>query len=339
MKKHAEARDSFKTGHLRHPIVAATAAARRIRPFVRRTPLVPSPALSEATGAEVALKLECWQVTRSFKVRGAYNFLLSLGPAARGVGLVAASAGNHALGVAHAARGLGFEATLMVPTGASRGKVEATRRLGARVVERGATYDEAEDAALELASQTKALFVHAFDDPRVGEGQGTVGLELAEDWPEVDDVVVPVGGGGLAAGVAMAVKEARPGVRVIGVQPEASAPMAASFGAGRFVEVPIGPSLADGLAGRTSRSSFERCRAWLDGVWTVSEPAIARAMVWCLERERLVVEGSGAVGVAALLEAGRAFSGRRVAVVLTGGNVDGAVLRGVMGRCRQDGAG
>lgn len=312
------------------------AAAARIARYVWRTPLVESLALTRRTGGVVALKCETWQRTRSFKVRGAFSRLTLLDAAERARGVVAASAGNHALGVALAARTLGVTATVVVPEAAPAAKAEAAWALGAEVVRRGGGYDAAEAYARELAAERGAVFVHPFSDPAVVAGQGTVGLELAADWPECDQVVVPVGGGGLACGIAAALlglagEGATPKrARVVGVQSDASPAMAAAFRAGRVVPVPVGPTLADGLAGQIDAASFELARRLLDDMVTVPEAAIAEAMAWCVTEERIVAEGAAAAAVAALLTGAVDAGGRRTAVVLSGANVDGPVLRGVL---------
>ncbi len=294
-------------------------ARTRIRGHVWPTPLVEEPALASARGQAVHLKMECWQRTGSFKVRGAFCKMLSLSTAERRRGVIAVSAGNHAQGVALAARELGVHAQIVMPETASRVKVDAVRSLGAEVVLRGGDYDEAEAALRELLEESGRTLVHPFEDPLVIAGQGTVGLEIALSGADVDVVLIPAGGGGLAVGSAVALKTLRPGVRVFGVQSEASAPLVAAYRAGRHVPVAYGPSLADGLHGDTSDAMVELALRHLDGVLTVSESAIARAMRYLYEEQRVVVEGSAAASVAALLE-GIAPEGAAVAV-LSGRNV------------------
>jgi threonine dehydratase len=280
-------------------------------------------------GGRAWLKLECWQPTGSFKVRGALSVLTALSPAERGRGVVAASAGNHALGVAYALQCLGgrVPATVFVPTSAPRAKVEKLRTFPVTVVEEGATYDDAVAQAAAHAERTGATSIHAYDDPRTASGQGTVALEILEQAPEVGTIVVPVGGGGLVSGIAAAIKERRPDVRIVAVQPEASPALRESIAQRRaLLEYPAGPTLADGLAGGIGTTVFAH-RHLIDEVVTVSEREIEDAIVALVTHDQVVAEGSGAVGVAAL-RAGRlaAGGGRETAAVVTGGNIDARVL-------------
>jgi threonine dehydratase len=302
-------------------------ARERIRSHLPPTPLRRSLAVPDA---ELWLKLECWQPTGSFKVRGATSLLAALGEDERARGVVAASAGNHALGVAFAAERLGGRATttLFVPTTAPRAKVEKLRRFPVDVREVGTTYDEAVEAAERFQAESGAVFVHAFEDPRTAAGQGTVGLEILDACPEVGAVLVPVGGGGLVAGVAVAVKALAPGVRVVAVQPEASPALRESLRLGRpLLTYAAAPTLADGLAGGVGAIAFEH-RGLIDDVVTVTEDEIADAIVALLAADQVVAEGAGAVGVAAV-RAGRVVSpsGRPTVAIVTGGNVDVDVLR------------
>ncbi|HEX9187140.1 MAG TPA: threonine/serine dehydratase, partial [Vicinamibacteria bacterium] len=271
--------------------------------YLRPTPLRESGALP---GLDLRLKLECWQPTGSFKVRGALHALSTLDEEERGRGVVAASAGNHALGVAYAASRLGgaVRATLFVPRTAPRAKVDKLRRFPVAVRETGETYDDAVVAAHAFARETGAVYVHAFEDRQTAAGQGTVGLEVMEECPEVATVVVPVGGGGLIAGVATAVKARAPDVRVVAVQPSASPALRESLRAGRaLLTYPAGPTLADGLAGGIGQVAFDH-RDLVDEVVTVSEEEIGDAIVALVAQDQVVAEASGAVGVAAL-RAGR----------------------------------
>jgi len=304
-------------------------AYRRIEGGVRRTPIVADPILSEAHGAAVRLKLECWQETGSFKLRGALNRVARLTPEERSRGLIAVSAGNHAFAVAHAAAALGLDFLAVMPRHAPQVKVEGVRRLGAQVVLRGETYDEAAVAAAELERETGRTFVHPFEQPDVIAGQGTVGLEMALQEPLPEVVLVPAGGGGLIVGVAVVVKALSPRTRVIGVQSEASAPFVAAAKAGRHVPVAFGPSLADGLHGDTTPDMVDIALRHVDGFVAVSEAAIRHAVRHLFATRRLVVEGSGAVGVAALME-GVAPPGSTTAI-LSGGNIDPATLLEVVG--------
>jgi len=289
------------------------------------TPLRPSLA---APGREVLLKLECWQPTGSFKVRGALNLLASLSAAERARGVVAASAGNHALGVALAASRVGdVRATLFVPTTAPRAKVDKLRRFPVEVLETGETYDDAVLAAREFEERTGAVFVHAFDDVRTASGQGSLALELLAECPAPAAILVPVGGGGLLAGIATVVKARSPRTRIVAVQPAASPALAESLRLGRaLLTYPAGPTLADGLAGGIGEIAYLH-RDLIDDVVNVPEPEIEAAMVALLAHDQVVAEASGAVGVAALRAGLVAIEadGPIVAVV-TGGNVDARVL-------------
>ncbi len=294
--------------------------------FLAPTPLRPSFALRDH--GEVLLKLECWQPTGSFKVRGALHLLASLSEQERRRGVVAASAGNHALGVAFAAQavGGGTRVTLFVPRTAPRAKVGKLRAFPVEVREIGDTYDEAHVEAESYAARTGAVVAHAFEDPRVAAAQGTVGLELLAQRRDLAAVVVPVGGGGLISGLAAAVKAEAPAVRIVAVQPEASPALRESLRRGRaLTEYEAGPTLADGLAGGIGEIVF-RHRHLIDDVVTVTEAEIEDAMVSALADDQLVVEGSGAVSLAAV-RSGRVPVEGPVALVVTGANVDSSVLR------------
>jgi len=276
------------------------------------------------------LKLECWQPTGSFKVRGATNFIASLSAEQRRGGVVAASAGNHALGVAFAAAILGgnLEVTLFVPRTAPRSKLAKLRSFPVSVREDGETYDEAHALAIAYAETAGATYVHAFDDPRTAAGQGTVALEILEEMPGVGTVVVPVGGGGLIAAMAAAIKDRAPQARIVAVQPEASPSLRESIRRGEaLLEFPAAPTIADGLAGGIGEIVFAH-RDLIDEVVVVPEAAIEDAIVALLAEDQVVAEGSGAVGVAALraglVESAR--DGRPVVAVVTGGNIDAPVL-------------
>lgn len=281
------------------------------------------------------LKLEAWQPTGSFKVRGALNVLLALTPEERRRGIVAASAGNHALGVAFAADTLGEATplTLFVPETAPRAKIEKLRAYRVNVRERGRSYDEVYAVALEFAETHGATFVHAFDDPRTAAGQGTLGLEILEALPDVGTIVVPVGGGGLIAAIAVAVKARRPEVRIVAVQPSASPAVRQSLRAGRpLLDYAAAPTLADGLAGGIGEILWAH-RELLDDVVEVSEDEIETAMASLVAHDQVIAEGSGAVGVAAVAT-GRVRPGNNegVAVVVTGGNVEARVLAEILAR-------
>jgi threonine dehydratase len=297
---------------------------------IRETPALSSRTLAQRTGITAALKAENLQRTGSFKIRGALAKIASLGAACED-GVVCASAGNHAQAVAYAARERGVSCEVFMPESAPIAKAEATTALGARVRLVGESVDESLAAALEHAHAAGHAFVHPFDDPVVIAGQGTVGLELVEQLPDLRRVLVPVGGGGLISGIAIAVKSARPDVEVIGVQVEACAPFPTSLAAGEPIAVASAMTIADGIAvKRPGALTLELIQRWVDGLVVVSEDEVAEAMVFLLERAKLVVEGAGAVGVAALL-AGRTGAeddgdAGTTAVILSGGNVDPGLL-------------
>jgi threonine dehydratase len=298
-------------------------ARESFRGIVRRTPLLPSRTLSELARGEVLLKAENLQHTGSFKVRGAMHRLAALTPDERRRGVIAASAGNHAQGVAVAARAHDVAATVVMPRTTPLAKVEATRGYGATVVLHGDSYDEARAEADRLAREHGLVQIPAFDDERIIAGQGTCGLEIVEDCPDVEVVIVPVGGGGLIAGIAIAVKALAPEARIIGVQAEAAPGAARSFATGARTAVTPGPTIAEGVAvSGPGDMTFPLIQHYIDDMVIVSEDAIAEAMVLLIERTKLVVEGAGAVGVAALMSRAVDVQGKRAAVVISGGNVD-----------------
>lgn len=307
------------------------AAAARLRGRILRTPLEFSRAQSLRHGLDIHYKLECWQPTRSFKVRGAINAVALLDRAKRERGLVTASAGNHGQAVALAALEFGAPATIFVPADAPDAKKRRIRALGATLDESAADYDEAERIAAEFARERGLEFVHAFSDDAVVAGQGTVGLEIMEDLPAVRTVVLPVGGGGLIAGVGTYLKTIAPGVRVIGVQSVETRVMHASLAAGRVVELPVTPTLADGLAGGIDVRSFERVRRFSDEVILVEEAAIADAVRTMWREDGIAVEGSAATVVAALPLLRERIEGP-VAAVISGANIDAARLAGLLAR-------
>lgn len=288
----------------------------------RVTPMEGSRYLSRLVAAPVHLKCENLQRTGSFKVRGAYVRIAGLRPEERAAGVVAASAGNHAQGVALAASLLGVRSTVFMPSGAPLPKVAATRDYGAEVRLHGHVVDETLRAAQEYAQETGAVFIHPFDHPDIVAGQGTVGLEILDQCPEVRTIVVGMGGGGLAAGVAVAVKAVRPEVRVVGVQAAGAAAYPPSLAAGRPVALDAVATMADGIkVGCPGEVPFAIVRELVDEVCTVTEDELSSALLLCLERAKLVVEPAGASPVAALLSRPEAFDGPVVAV-LSGGNVD-----------------
>lgn len=306
------------------PFSEITAAADRIGRHVRRTPVLAQESLSALFGFDLVLKAEHLQRTGSFKVRGALNRLHDLGP---GTGVVAASAGNHAQGVAYAAGVYELRATIFMPAAAPLPKIAATRGYGAdvRLVDGGV--EACMDAASATATETGAVYVHPFDDPLVIAGQGTAGLEITEEIEDIDAVLVPIGGGGLIAGVAVALRERSPATQIIGVEAQRAPAMRASLRAGRVTEIDARPTIADGIALKApSERTFAHAHALVDDVVEVTEEEIAESVLLLLERAKAVVEPSGAASVAALL-AGRIPSDLdRVVAITSGGNVDPLVL-------------
>ncbi|MFB6163724.1 MAG: threonine ammonia-lyase [Haloarculaceae archaeon] len=308
------------------------AAQDRVAETSRHTPLDYSHTFSAMTGADVHLKLETFQRTGSFKIRGATNRIATLTDDERAAGVVTASAGNHAQGVALAATRTGVDSKIVMPSHAPVSKVEATRNYGAEVVLHGVDYDEAADYAHELAAEEDRTYVHAFDDPAVMAGQGTIGLEILDDLPEVDTVVVPIGGGGLISGVATAVARQKPDARVIGVQAEGASSVADSLQKGRVVEREGVNTIADGIATRrVGDRTFDVIRERVDEVVTVSDAEIAVALTRLLERSKTLVEGAGAVPLAALLADRFEYEeGEVIVPLLSGGNIDLNVLTTVI---------
>jgi threonine dehydratase len=312
---------------------AIEAARARLRGAIYQTPCPYSQTLSELTGSRCYVKLENLQMTGSFKERGAANLLLQLDAAERRRGVVAASAGNHGLAVAFHASRLGIPATIVMPSHAPLIKATSARRYGAEVVLHGANYDEAYERARALEAERGAVFVHPFDDPRVVAGQGTLGLELLEQMEGVDAVIVPVGGGGLVAGVALAIKGHRPSVRVIGVQADAAPCLERALQAGTRVRVAAGATIADGIAVRqVGEVTFALAARLVDEVVTVDEEELANAVLHLLEIEKTVVEGAGAAPLAALLHRQLDLADRRVVLVLSGGNIDVTMLARIIER-------
>ncbi|WP_144799734.1 threonine ammonia-lyase [Halorubrum depositum] len=309
------------------------AARDRVDGVARHTPLERSRTFSEMSGADVRLKLENFQRTGAFKIRGAMNRIATLSEAEREAGVVTASAGNHAQGVALAAQRAGVDATVVMPKFAPVSKVKATRGYGASVRLEGVDYDEAQAYAHELEREEGRTYVHAFDDPVVMAGQGTLGLEIVDDCPELDTVVVPIGGGGLISGVAVAIKAQLPDVRVVGVQAEGAASAAKSLEAGEVVEIDSVDTIADGIATRAvGEETLEVMAEYVDEVVAVDDREIALALTLLLERSKTLVEGAGAVSLAAILsEAFEYDDGETVVAALCGGNIDlnrlGTVIR------------
>ncbi len=310
------------------------AARARLGRAIYHTPCPQSLTLSKLCGCRIYFKLENLQMTGSFKERGALNKLLQLTERERKAGVIAASAGNHAQGVAYHATRLGIQSIIVMPRPTPLIKVTNTRDLGGEVILHGANYDEALAHAKQLAAERGLTFVHAFDDEAIIAGQGTIGLELLEEEAAFDAVVVPIGGGGMVSGVAVALKESRPNIRIIGVEPDAFPSMKRAVEAGHPVEVPAHQTIADGLAvKRSGERTCEVVRHYVDDIVTVNEDEIASAILKLLEIEKTVVEGGGAVGLAALMF-GKIpdIEGKTVAVIVSGGNIDPTLLSKIIER-------
>ena len=309
-------------------------AREKMKGIVHTTPLDFSQTFSNLSHHnQVYLKLENLQKTGSFKVRGSYNKLTSLSKEELEKGVVAASAGNHAQGVAYSSQMLGIPCTIVMPKGAPLSKISATRQYGAEVILEGNVFDDALAHALELKENMGATFVHAFDDEAIIAGQGTVGLEILEQLPDMEAILCPVGGGGLIAGIALAVKEKNPNIRVYGVQAIACPSMKQSLIENKPVMVDSTPTMADGIAvKKPGIHPFEIVQKYVDDIFVVDEMEIARTMLLLLERNKLLVEGSGAVSLAALLYQKVNFKDKKVAAVISGGNVDVSFISRIIER-------
>ncbi len=309
-------------------------AQQNIKGVVRRTPLFFTSTFSNKCDCNIYLKCENKQKTGAFKLRGAYNKLVCLTEEEKSKGVIASSAGNHAQGVAYAATAFGVKSTIVMPVTAPQAKVQATRGYGAEVVQSGQVFDDAAAKAVELQKETGATYLHPFNDVDLMAGQGTIGLEILEDLPEADIILVPIGGGGLISGIATAVKSLKPEIRVIGIQPEVIASTKASLEKNEIVTLPGVKSLADGISVATPGSlCFEYIKKYVDEVVTVTENEIANAMFNLMERNKLVTEGSGAAPMAALL-AGKisGVKGKNVVALVSGGNVDIATAAKIIER-------
>ncbi|MDE1725091.1 MAG: threonine ammonia-lyase [Thaumarchaeota archaeon] len=292
------------------------------RNVIRRTPLESSHSFSVMTGSKIYLKSECLQKTGSFKVRGAYAKIASLSKEEKRKGVITASAGNHAQGVAYASALEKISCTIVMPVNASPAKVSATRSYGANVILEGSVYDESSAKAAELAEKTGATIVHAFDDETVIAAQGVIGLEIMEDLPDVDEIYVPIGGGGLAAGILKAVKTKKPKVKVVGVQSAGFPAMKKSFDAGRLQSVSGHRTIADGISVKTpGQSTFKIINELIDDIVLVDDSTIVKAMFLLMERSKMVVEPAGAVALAHLLDK-KPAKGKKVVPILSGGNID-----------------
>ena len=302
-----------------------------LAPVLNRTPMLPAKGC--VPDCRFYLPADCLQKTGAFKLRGAYYKLSTLTDEEKARGVIACSAGNHAQGVAFAARDMGIPATICIPAGAPLSKIEATRSYGANVVLVPGVYDDAHAEAVRLRDEQGLTFIHPFDDERVMAGQGTIGLEIAEQLPDVDAVLVPIGGGGLIAGVASALRQLKPACRIIGVQAAGAASMADSLRAGHILTLPEVHTVADGIQVKTpGEKTFAICREAVDEVVTVGEAEIASAILTVLERQKLMVEGAGAVGVAAAMYGELDLRGKTVCALLSGGNLDVTMLERIITR-------
>jgi len=303
-------------------------AKKKIDSVIAKTPLAFAPYLSEITEADVYLKKENLQITGAFKIRGAYNKIASLTDEQRSCGVIAASAGNHAQGVALSASLFGIKAVIIMPESTPLTKINGVKHYGAEVILAGTNYDEAYAYASEYGAKHSLTFVHPFQDPFVIAGQGTIGLEILENCENLDAVIVPIGGGGLASGIATAIKETNPNIRVIGVSASGAPAFKNSFDMKQPIDSLSVRTIADGIAVRdTSPITLEYALKYIDEVISVDDAEIASAILYLLEKQKLVVEGAGAVGVAALLHDKVAdIKNKRIAVVLSGGNMDVTLL-------------
>ncbi len=311
--------------HVTYPDIQAAAA--RLAQVIVNTPLDHSQTYSQLSHNHIYLKFENMQRTGSFKIRGAYNKISALADEERNRGVIAASAGNHAQGVAYAARLLHIPCTIVMPKMASLSKVEATRRYGASIVLHGQNYDDAYEKARELQNETRYTFVHAFDDPDVIAGQGTIGIELLQQNPNLDAIIVPVGGGGLIAGIAIAAKSINPNIKIYGVEASGAACFRRSLDAGDITTLESVSTIADGIAvKRPGNITWGAVRDLVDDIFVVEDEAIARTMVMLMERSKVITEGASASALTAVLTHHLPFENKQVAVVLSGGNVDVMLL-------------
>lgn len=306
-------------------------SAEDLKGIARVTSLIESPALS--TNGQVFLKTENLQVTGSFKLRGAYCRIKQLTPEERKKGVIACSAGNHAQGVALAATKEGISSMICLPEDSPIFKVEATKRYGAEVVRVKGVFDDAYNRAVELQKETGRIFIHPFNDESVICGQGTIGLEIMEQLPDVDVILVPIGGGGLISGIAFAAKSINPNVKVYGVEPDGAASMKNALEKGRPEKLEHMNTISDGIAVKQPGDiTFAICQKYLDGIVTVSDDETASAMLELIEQQKLIVEGSGGVSVAAVLSKKLNLEGKKVVCVLSGGNIDVKILSRVINR-------
>jgi threonine dehydratase len=324
---------SDSTNHLDINLADVQAARERLRGAIYYSPCPHSQMLSALTGQQVYLKLENLQMTGSFKERGALNRIAMLTPEQAARGVVAASAGNHAQGVAYHATARGIRALIVMPLATPLVKVTATRGFGAEVVLHGANYDEACEEAMRLCTAGGMTFIHPFDDASVMAGQGTIGLELLEQVPQLEAVVVPIGGGGLIGGIACAIKESRPEIRIVGVQTSRLPSMVAARAEGHPVTIEPSTTIADGIAVRRAGDvTYPVVARYVDEIVTVDEDEIASAILVLLEREKTLAEGAGATALAALLQKKTTLVGAHTAVLVCGGNIDVTLLSRIIER-------
>lgn len=309
------------------------AARTRIQNVLPRTPMPHSMIFSEMYGCEVYVKLENLQRTGSFKERGALNKLLSLSAEEKAKGIITASAGNHAQGVAYHGRRLGIQTLIVMPVTSPLIKIQSTRAFGAEVILQGDNYDEAYAHACELQKKQGYTFVHPFNDDHVIAGQGTIGLEILDDVPDIDAVICAIGGGGLIAGIGCAIKTVRPNVQIIGVNAQAVAGMKTSIEQQEIITMPAARTIADGIAVRqVGDVTFEMARRYVDRIEVVSEEEIASAILLMIEREKLVTEGAGAAPLAALMNRDLNLKGKKVALVICGGNINVNLIARIIDR-------
>ncbi|UOE74909.1 threonine ammonia-lyase [Parageobacillus thermoglucosidasius] len=308
-------------------------AREKMKKVVHQTPLEYSQTFTNLSGNEVYMKLENLQKTGSFKVRGSFNKIMTLSEAERKRGVIAASAGNHAQGVAYSSGMIGIPCTIVMPKGAPLSKVEATKGYGAEVILHGDVFDDSLEYALELQRQRGMTFVHPFDDLAVMAGQGTIGLEIIEQFPEADVVICPVGGGGLLAGVAFTLKQLKPSIEVYGVESSACPGMTAALRHKKPVVIASSDTIADGIAvKKPGNITYQYIEKYVDGVVCVEEAEISRTMLYLLERNKLLVEGSAACPLAALLYQKLPFTKKKVVAILSGGNVDVTLISRIIER-------
>jgi threonine dehydratase len=310
------------------------AARERIKEQIIRTPCTYSSTLSEMVDCKVYLKLENLQLTGAYKVRGALNRLSRLSDEEKAKGVIASSAGNHAQGVALAAKKLGIKATIVMPETTPLSKIQGTKKFGANVVLHGNFYDEAYSKALEIQKNEGQTFIHPFNDEHIIAGQGTIGLELNETHPDLDILIVPIGGGGLISGVSLALKTLNPNIRIIGVEAAQMAAMKASVDAGKIVEISKAKTIADGIAVTTvQQNTYDMVSKYVDEIVTVSELEMAHAIMMLLEVEKVLVEGAGSAAFAALAHGKiNDIKGKKVGVLISGGNIDINFLSKVLER-------